>query len=87
MVSKKTTIINPSGLHARPAGELAKICSRCKSDVMIYVGEKKINPKSILNIMAAAIRCGTDIVVECSGETEEEDLELVISAIAGGLGE
>ncbi len=87
MVSQKTTIINPSGLHARPAGELAKLCSRCKSDVIIHVGEKKINPKSILNIMAAAIRCGTDIVVECSGETEQEDLEQVISAIAGGLGE
>ena len=87
MVSQKTTIINPSGLHARPAGELAKLCSRCKSDVTIHVGEKKINPKSILNIMAAAIRCGTDVVVECSGETEQEDLEQVISAIAGGLGE
>jgi len=55
--------------------------------VVIRVGEKSINPKSILMLMAAAIRCGTEITVECSGETEEEDLKRILDAIAGGLGE
>ena len=87
MVSQKTTVVNKSGLHARPAGELAKISSKCDSDIIISVGEKRINPKSILNLMAAAIRCGTEIIVECTGETEKEDLEKIIDAITGGLGE
>lgn len=87
MVSQKITVTNASGLHARPAGELAKICSKCNSDITIKVGEKRINPKSILILMSAAIRCGTEIEVECTGETEKEDLEAIINAIAGGLGE
>ncbi len=87
MVSQKITVTNASGLHARPAGELAKICSKCNSDITLCVGEKRINPKSILILMSAAIRCGTEIVVECSGETEKEDLATIIEAIAGGLGE
>jgi phosphocarrier protein HPr len=87
MVSQKITVINKSGLHARPAGELAKITSKCNSDVTILVGERKVNPKSILNLMAAAIRCGTEIDVICSGETEEQDLKVITDAIAGGLGE
>jgi phosphocarrier protein HPr len=87
MVSQKITVMNASGLHARPAGELVKICSKCKSDIIISVGEKRINPKSILILMSAAIRCGTEIVVECSGESEKEDLETIIKAIADGLGE
>lgn len=87
MVSQKVTVKNASGLHARPAGELAKLCSRCKSDIIIVAGEKRINPKSILILMSAAIRCGTEITVECTGETEKEDLEAVIAAINGGLGE
>ncbi|MBH1940233.1 HPr family phosphocarrier protein [Mobilitalea sibirica] len=87
MVSQKTKVINPSGMHARPASELAKLASKCESDITIKVGEKNINPKSILNIMSAAIRCGTDIVVECSGETEKEDLAKIIEAIESGLGE
>jgi len=87
MVSQKITVINKSGIHARPAGELAKICSKCNSDITIIVGERKLNPKSILNLMAAAIRCGTEIVVECTGETEDEDSKMIIDAIASGLGE
>ena len=87
MVSQITTVVNKSGIHARPAGELAKICSTCNSDIIIRLGEKRINPKSILILMAAAIRCGTEILVECTGETEKEDLEKIIDAIASGLGE
>lgn len=87
MVSQKVTVVNPSGLHARPAGELVKICTKCNSDIVIRVGERVINPKSILVLMSAAIRCGTEIEVECSGETEKEDMEQIINAIASGLGE
>lgn len=87
MVSQKTTVVNQSGLHARPASELAKICTKCNSDIIISIGEKRLNPKSILNIMSAAIRCDTEILVECTGETEKEDLEKIIDAIASGLGE
>lgn len=87
MVSQNITLTNKSGLHARPASELAKVASKCKSDIIIKVGEKNINPKSVLNLMAAAIRCGTEITVECTGETEEEDLKTIIDAIESGLGE
>lgn len=87
MVSQKVKVVNKSGLHARPAGELVKVASNCTSDVVIRVGEKSINPKSILTVMSAAIRCGTELVVECSGENEEEDLKLIVDVITNGLGE
>ncbi len=87
MVSQKITVVNKSGIHARPAGMLVQVASKCASDIVIRVGEKRVNPKSILMLMAAAIRCGTEITVECTGETEEEDLKKIIDAIAGGLGE
>ena len=87
MVSQKITVTNKSGIHARPAGELVQVASKCSSDVVIQVGEKRVNPKSILMLMAAAIRCGTEITVECDGETEEEDLKKMLDAIESGLGE
>lgn len=58
MVSQKITIKNPSGLHARPASILAQAAGKCSSNVIIVYGEKRIQVKSILNIMAAAIKCG-----------------------------
>lgn len=87
MVSKNITITNKSGVHARPASELAKVASKCNSDVVIRVGERSLNPKSVLILMAAAIRCGTEVVVECTGDTEEADLKSIIDAIESGLGE
>lgn len=87
MVSKKITVSNASGLHARPASVLAQAAGKCRSDVIIKCGEKTIQAKSILNIMAAAIKCGTEIELCCNGETEEEDLNTIAALIESGLGE
>lgn len=87
MVSKRIVVKNKSGLHARPASELSKAAMQCKSDISLKVGEKTVNPKSILNIMAAAIRCNTEIELQCDGETEKEDLETLTALIESGLGE
>jgi len=78
---------NASGLHARPAGVLAQAAGKCRCDVTIHVGERDVKAKSILNIMAAAIKCGTEIEVCCDGENEEESLNQLCSLIEGGLGE
>ena len=82
MVSQKITIKNPSGLHARPASILAQAAGKCSSNVIIVYGEKRI-----LNIMAAAIKCGTEVELQCTGETEEEDLKTLVTLIESGLGE
>lgn len=87
MVSKKVIIKNPSGLHARPASILTQAAGKCRSNVIIVYGEKQIQAKSILNIMAAAIKTGSEIEVQCDGETEEEDLKSLVDLIEGGLGE
>ena len=87
MVSEKITVKNPSGLHLRPAGILSNIASKCVSDVTLVKGDKRVNPKSVLVLMAAGIKCGDEITVECSGETEADDLKTIIDAIASGLGE
>ena len=87
MVSKTVTVINKSGLHARPAGDLAKVCMAAGSEVWINHNGKKVQPKSILNLMAACIKCGAEIEVVCEGETEAEDLAKITELIESGFGE
>ena len=87
MVSKKITITNELGLHARPAAMLAQAAMKCDSEITIVTPEKTVNPKSILNIMAAAIKRGTEIELQCEGATEKEDLETLAQLIESGLGE
>ena len=87
MLSKKLTVVNPSGLHLRPAGVLSQAAMKFKSDVIIECGEKRIVAKSVLNVMAAGIKCGTEINLICDGEDEEEAMKTLTEAIESGLGE
>ena len=87
MLSKKLTVVNPSGLHLRPAGVLSQAAMKFKCDVIIECGEKRIVAKSVLNVMAAGIKCGTEINLICDGEDEEEAMKSMSEAIESGLGE
>lgn len=87
MVSERIVVKNPSGLHLRPAGILAGIAAKCTSKIELVKDEKRVNPKSVLVLMAASIKCNDEITVECTGENEVQDLKTIIDAIAGGLGE
>ena len=43
--------------------------------------------KERLNVMAAGIKCGTEINLICDGPDEEEALKTLSEAIESGLGE
>ena len=85
MVSKTLKVVNPSGLHLRPAGVLSQTSMKFKSDIIIEAGEKRIVAKSVLNVMAAGIKSGTEITLICDGPDEKEALETVARAIEDGL--
>ena len=87
MLSRKITIKNPSGLHLRPAGVLSQTAMKFKSDIIIEYGEKKIVAKSVLNVMAAGIKSGTEVTLVVEGEDEEEAMKTLVEAIESGLGE
>ena len=87
MISKTLKVINPSGLHLRPAGVLSQTAMKFKSDITIECGETKIVAKSVLNVMAAGIKTGTEITLVCDGEDENEAMETLSQAIESGLGE
>lgn len=59
----------------RPANTFVTEMSKFSSEVDIVFGGKRINGKSIMNIMAGCIKCGSEITVECSGADENEMLK------------
>lgn len=87
MVSKMTKIVNPMGMHMRPAGMFAQEMMKFNSDVMLVFNDKEINAKSIMNLMAACLKCGSELEVRCSGADEEAALNKAIELIESGLGE
>lgn len=87
MVSKQTKIVNPMGMHMRPAGMFANAMMKFDSDVNLVANGKTVNAKSIMNLISACIKCGTEVEVQCSGPDEEAALVEAVRLIDSGLGE
>ncbi len=87
MVSKSFTVKNKMGLHMRPASAFVTRMTEFSSDVSIMYDNKEINGKSIMNLMAAGIRCNSDITVCCSGPDEKAMLAAAAEMIESGFGE
>ena len=87
MVSKKVIIKNPTGLHLRPAGVLCKEAMQFKSLITFNFRGGTANAKSVLSVLGACIKSGTEIELVCDGEDEELALKTLVDAIESGLGE
>ena len=80
MVSQTVTIINPTGLHMRPAGLFASTMGKFSSNVTI-------NGKSPMAIMAGGLGAGTEIEIVCEGSDEADALKAAVELVESGLGE
>ena len=87
MVSQKIKIMNPTGLHLRPAGNLCKEAMKFKSLITFEYRNNVANAKSVLSVLGACIKSGDEINLICDGEDEEEALASLVKAIEDGLGE
>ena len=87
MVSKKVTLVNAQGFHMRPASVFATAMGKYASNVSIKFNGNTYNAKSLLNIIAACIKCGSEIELVCDGPDENEALAEGVQMIESGLGE
>ena len=87
MVNKMVKVTNSQGFHMRPANVFVTEMTKYASSVNIIFNGKTINGKSIMNIMAACIKCGSTITVECDGADENEMLAEATELIESGFGE
>lgn len=87
MVSANVKVVNPMGMHMRPAQLFIKEVTPFGCDVTIVFNGKEINGKSIMNLMAACIKCGSELEVRCTGDDEQAALDKAVSLIESGLGE
>lgn len=78
MVSQKVTITNPAGLHARPASQFCRFLKKFHSRVFVITDTGKANCASIINLLSMAIKQGTTVEVEVSGEDEKQALPEIV---------
>ncbi|AHB35947.1 HPr family phosphocarrier protein [Spiroplasma apis] len=81
MTSFTAKVIDPVGLHARPASVLTKEASKFASEIKIKSGDKEGNLKSIMNVMALAVKSGADVTIEATGDDEKEAIAAIEQAM------
>ncbi|MDR3406140.1 MAG: HPr family phosphocarrier protein [Chthoniobacter sp.] len=72
---REVEILNPLGLHARPAAEFVRCVHTFSSEIMIRKGEEHFSAHSILEVLSANLDCGTRIVLEATGPDAREALD------------
>ena len=87
MISKKIGIRNPTGLHLRPAGVLCNEAVKYESRVYFKYGDNEANAKSVLSVLGACIRSGTELEFICEGEDEDAAMAGITAVVENGLGE
>jgi phosphotransferase system HPr (HPr) family protein len=81
VASREVTILNPQGLHARPADLFARLASRFGARIWLIKDEQRANGKSILDILMLAAEYGSRLTIEASGGDAEEAVEVLAGVL------
>jgi phosphocarrier protein len=66
-LTRELTIINKSGIHARPAAMFVKTANRFGCDIFVEKDGEKINGKSIMGLMMLAAGPGSKVTLHVKG--------------------
>ena len=86
MVSRRVKFTYPMGMHMRPAQILATELGKYDCNITILFGEKTIDAKNLMNLMASCIKMGSEIEIRCDGAQETEALAAAVALVRSGLG-
>lgn len=87
MIEREVRIVNPLGLHARPAAQIVRVASGFASDVWLGKEGEEVNGKSIMGVMMLAAECGCTLLIRANGKDEAEAVEALAALVADGFGE
>lgn len=82
---RTVTIINPLGLHARPAFLFAQLAGQFESKITVIKEGERVDGKSILSILTLAAAQGTHLEIEAVGQDAHAALEALARLVDQGF--
>lgn len=79
------TIKDELGIHARPAGMLAKTAKEFDSEITITKGEKTVGAAKLMALMGLGVKCEDTITVTVNGGDEETAFEGIKTFLENNL--
>jgi phosphocarrier protein HPr len=87
VIERQAQIVNPLGMHARPAAEFVKTASRFNSAIHVSKDGLSVNGKSIMGVMMLAAERGSSMSIRADGEDAERAMEALLELVAAGFNE
>jgi phosphocarrier protein HPr len=78
----KVVIVNPQGLHMRPAMAFARLAQSFSSSVTVWMGDRSVNGKSLIDLMLLAAEPGSELKVEVDGSDAHSALPVLMEILA-----
>jgi phosphocarrier protein len=82
---RQAVIIDPLGLHLRPAARLVSLAKSFRSDIRVICKGTTANARSLLDLVTLAAECGTPLEIVAHGPDAEEAVTALIGSIVAGL--
>ena len=76
------TVIDPAGLHARPAAQFVRTASRFESRITVRAGERTADAKSLIALLGLTIRPQSQVTLSADGP----DADAALAALLEELG-
>lgn len=77
MLQKKYTIVDETGIHARPATLLVQTASKFESNIELEYKGRKVNLKSIMGVMSLGVGKDAEVVIYTDGSDEEDAINAI----------
>lgn len=81
LVERTVEIVNPHGIHARPASEFVKTASHFKAEISVGKDGMWVNGKSIMGVMTLAAERGSAVTVRAEGDDAEAAVDALVPVL------
>ncbi len=87
IVSDSVVVVNPSGLHARPASVLAGLARQFECELHLQKGDRSANARSVSAVMGLEVEKGDKIALVANGPDAQKAIDHILPRLREGLGE
>ena len=81
MPERRLVVVDPAGLHARPAARFVQVASRFQSSVAIRLGDRTADAKSLIAVLGLTVRPGVEIVLATDGPDADAALDALVAEL------
>ncbi len=87
VVRRQFQVVNPQGMHARPAALLVKLANQFHSEIELVKGDLRVDAKSVIHLMTLAAEQGAVLQLEARGSDAQSAADAIEKLFRDGLGD